>query len=550
MKGNLGALAVGLLTLMTVIGCVPVAEPDLAIALPTATPQPVATATPVPEWANVAVLGSGFASTGDESAQFAIDDDPDSFWDSQRPPVQWFSVVLDDLYLVDRVEMAVAQAAAGPATHEIWLGNPSGRRTLYKRLSNVHTEDGQILDVAIEPPRIVNEVFILTLDSPGQVAWREVRVLVSPPANPVETVWAPPMKLNKIAGDRISLPVQVTHAGDGSGRAFVVDQRGRIRIIRDGAISDTIFLDLSGRINCCVERGLLNVAFPPEYATGQQFYVSYTNTNDDTVISRFTTSADPDKADPDSEEVVLLLEQPHLAHNSGYMAFGPQDGYLYIGSGDGGSFFEPFNTAQDPTTLLGAILRIDVESGVKPYGIPASNPFAQNDGYRGEIWVLGLRNPWGFAFDKQTGALYIPDTGDSKREEVNYQPAGSEGGENFGWGFMEGNQCFGHWHGICSADGLTQPVVEYDHSRGCAVVGGAVYQGNSYPGLQGHFLFSDFCLGEIWGLKRLEGDGQDGWQSTLLVNAAMPISSIGEDEEGNVYVTGYADGAVYMLTER
>ena len=209
---------------------------------------------------------------------------------------------------------------------------------------------------------------------------------------------------------------------------------------------------------------------------------------------------------------------------------------------------------QDLNTLLGKILRIDVESGVKPYSVPASNPFTQIEGYRGEIWALGLRNPWGFAFDRQTGDLYIPDVGHHKREEVNYQPAGSEGGENYGWFLMEGTLCFEHFFFPCSADGLTMPVAEYGHARGCAIVGGAVYRGARYPFLQGLFLYADFCNGKIWGLKRSDDESpqdiQDEWQSTLLLNASVPLSSIGEDEEGNVYVTHYQEGALSMIVER
>ena len=516
---------------------------------------------------NVAVLGVGRGSTrhvrghqaiDTESAHLALDGDPDTYWSSDELAPQWFSVVLDDLYLIDRIEMVVAQAPAGPTTHELWLGNGSGTRTLYKRLTDIHTEDGQTFRVAIEPPRSINEALILTLDSPSWVAWREVRVIGAPSANPVEAAEAPLLKLNSITTG-LELPVAVRHAGDSSGRLFVVEQKGRIRIIRNGVApnsgasgpgNDTPFLDISDRVKCCGEQGLIGVAFPPAYAVIRQFYVSYTNTDGDTVISRFTTTDDPDRADQDSEEVVLTIDQTHEIHNGGYLAFGPQDGYLYIGSGDGGNPRDPDNIGQEPGTLLGKILRIDVESGVKPYGIPASNPFGQVDGYRDEIWALGLRNPWGFAFDKQTGDLYVPDTGNFSREEVNFQPAESAGGENYGWPIMEGTTCFEHIFLSCIADSLTMPVAEYAHWRGCAVVGGAVYRGSRNATLQGLFIFSDFCTGHIWGLRRADSDLEEAWQSILLVNAAVPISSIGEDEDGNVYATGYQDGVLYMITER
>ena len=580
---NISVLAVGILALIAAVACSlgsPSAdpEPDQTSTAATAATQPGAPATPAPLGENVAVLGYGSASTRDElghlvvdneSAHLALDGDPDSIWNSQQPAPQWFSVVLDDFYLADRIEMVVTQSPAGPTTHEVWLGNGSGTRTLYKRLVNVPTVDGQTLSVGIEPPRSINEVRILTLDSPSWVAWREVRVFGSPSVNPMAAVGAPLVKLNKIATG-LEMPVQVTHAGDGGGRLFVVEQRGRIRIIRNSAIVHTPFLDISDRVSCCNQQGLFNVAFPPAYAGRQQFYVSYTNVDGDTIISRYTTTVDPDRADPDSEEIVLAIDQPHEENNGGHLAFGPQDGYLYIGVGDGGGHNNIVN-GQDPGTLLGKILRIDVESGVKPYSIPASNPsratvarnlnLAQIDGYRGEIWALGLRNPSGFAFDKQTGDLYIPDARYAQREEVNYQPAGSAGGENYGWFIMEGARCFEHFFFPCSAEGLTSPVAEYDQSRGCVIVGGAVYRGSKYPDLQGLFIYADLCSGRIWGLKRPGAgappgprsstqDFQDEWESTLLINTSVALSNIGEDEDGNVYVIRYQDGTISMLTER
>ena len=557
---NIGVLTVGLFTLIAAAACVPIAEPGQTITVSTATPQVAATATPAPLRENVALRGFGRTSILNVAAQLALDGDANSFWSSEQNAPQWFSVVLDDVYLVDRIEMVVAQAPAGPTTHEVWLGSGSGTRALYKRFTEVHTEDSQTLHVAIEPPRSIIEVLILTLDSPSWVAWREVRVFGTPSVNHMESVGALRFRLDKVT-DGLELPVQVTHAGDGSGRLFVVEQKGRIRI-RDrvtpnggaaGPGNDTLFLDISDRVGCCGERGLLNVAFPPKYATERQFYVNYTNTDGNTVISRFTTTGDPDRADPDSEEIVLTIDQPYDHHNGGRIAFGPQDGYLYIGNGDGGSLNYDPEAAQDPSSLLAKMLRIDVESGVKPYSIPASNPFTQIEGYRDEIWALGLRNPWGFAFDRQTADLYIPDVGQSDREEVNYQPAASAGGENYGWYIMEGAMCFWAWPSPCSADGLTLPVAEYDHSQGCGISGGAVYRGSRYPAMQGLFIFADYCNGRIWGLKRPELDPiqnvKDEWQSMLLVDAAVvPISSIGEDEEGNVYVIGHQEGAVYMLT--
>ena len=583
---NVRLMAVGLLALIVAAACVPISEPGVTGRVSTATPQPVATLasdTPTPPATsepstpaatggltgsetsarlgeNVAALGLGRASARGESADLAIDGDLDSMWNSTLYPVQWYSVILDDFYLVDRVEMVVAQTPAGPTTHEIWLGNGSGVRTLYRRLIDVHTEDGQILDVTFDPPRAANEVLIRTVHNPSWVAWREVRVFGRQAESPTERGGEHRLKLKKITTG-LELPVQVTHAGDGSGRLFVVEQTGRIRILRNGTINDTPFLDISERISCCGERGLLGVAFPPDYAAKQYSYVSYTNIDGDTTISRYATTADPDRADPGSEEIVLIIDQPDKTHNGGRIVFGPQDGYLYIGSGDGFPVNDPDNNGQNPGTWLGKILRIDVESGVKPYGIPADNPFTQVDGHRDEIWALGLRNPWGFAFDRETGDLYIPDAGNSRREEVNYQPAASRGGENYGWRIMEGSLCFQYSSWPCNAEGLTSPVAEYEHVQGCAIVGGVVYRGTKYPLLQGSFIHADFCSGRIWELRRSDAgalpdprssieDFQDRWQSTLLLNASVPVSSIGEDEGGNVYITGYQDGVISMITER
>ena len=567
--------AIGLLAVIVVAACVPISEPGVTNTLSTATLQPASTLdsdastppatserptpaatggstdseTSAPVGDNVAVLGFGRASAWSDSAHLAIDGDLETMWSAGAPPVQWLLVILDDSYLVERIELIIAQTPAGPTTHDVWLGSGSGTRSLYKRLINVHTEDGQTLAVDIDPARKVDEVSIRTLDGPSWVAWREVRVFGSPAASPQEEVGAPRLKLKKITAG-LDLPVQVANAGDGSGRLFVVEQKGRLRIIKDGVINDSPFLDISDRISCCGERGLLGVAFPPDYTAKKHFYVSYTNVDGHTIISRFMTTIDPDSANPESEEVLLTIEQPHRSHNGGRIVFGPKDGYLYIGSGDGGFVTDSDKSGQDPGTLRGKILRIDVESGVKPYAVPASNPFVQVEGYRDEIWALGLRNPWGFAFDKKTGDLFIPDVGHLKQEEVNYQPAGSRGGGNYGWNIMEGSLCFDVLPLACRAEELIPPVVEYDHQNGCAIVGGAVYRGTRYPSLQGVFIFADFCTGKVWRLKRPDANVQDGWQSSLLLNAAVPLSSIGEDEEGNVYVVGHQEGFLAMITER
>ena len=580
--GSVGQWAAVLLALLAAVACKSRPENLPAVAAPTASaiPATVTVAPPVPAGENVALLGIGRGSTRDELgklavdtdlAGLAIDGDPDSIWNSQQFAPQWFSVKFDDLYLVNRIQLVITQAPAGPSTHEVWLGDASGVRTLYRRFRNVYTEDGQTIDLSIDPPRKVDEVFVLTLHSPSWVAWREVKVFGSLSGDAVGEEAMPLVELVPVATG-LGMPVQVTHAGDGSGRLFVVEQEGRIRIFRNDGMpgqvdpilseqseveeggspretangSDAPFLDISDRVTCCGEAGLLHVAFPPSYAAGQHFYVSYANVDSNVVISRFRTTTDPDRADPDSEEILLTIDRPQGGHFGGPLAFGPQDGYLYISSGDGGHPTAHAEVSQDPSTLLGKILRIDVESGVKPYGIPPDNPFKNADGYRDEIWALGLRNSWGLVFDKLTNDLFVLDVGQAEHEEINIQPASSGGGENYGWFIMEGNRCYRFSSIPCSAEGIDTPVAEYDHSLGCAVVGGVVYRG-TISRLQGLLIFADFCSGRIWGLRRSDADSQQEWKSLLLIKGTVPVSGIGEDEDGNAYVLGYGDGVVYMI---
>ena len=344
-------------------------------------------------------------------------------------------------------------------------------------------------------------------------------------------------------------PLDVVHTGDGSGRLFVVERPGRIRIIRDGQLLPTPFLDITGRVlSASTEQGLLSVAFPQDYASQGHFYVDYTDLLGDTVIARYAVTADPNVADPNSEQIVLTVDQPYANHNGGQLAFGPNDGYLYIGMGDGGGGGDPNNNAQNPASLLGKLLRIDVETGSPlTYTVPATNPFTQTVSYRPEIWALGLRNPWRFSFDRQTGDLYIGDVGQNLYEEVDFQPASSPGGENYGWNIMEGLHCYGA--SSCNGAGLTLPILEYPHAQGdCSVTGGAVYRGSAYPMMNGMYVYADFCTGRIWGLRN---DGST-WQSTLLLDTPFQITSFGEDEIGNVWLTRYAgapDGAIYRLAQ-
>jgi glucose/arabinose dehydrogenase len=344
----------------------------------------------------------------------------------------------------------------------------------------------------------------------------------------------------------LTQPVSIGHAGDGSGRLFIVEQTGRIRIIKNGVLLPTPFLNISNRISAGGERGLLGLAFPPGFAIKRHFYVNYTNPVGNIVIARYRVSAgNNDLADPDSEQIVLTFNHSQFAnHNGGQLAFGPHDGFLYIGTGDGGSGGDPDNRAQNGNDLLGKVLRIDVETGSPAtYTVPASNPFVGQAGFRPEIWTLGLRNPWRFSFDRQTHDLYIADVGQNAFEEVNFQLAASGGGENYGWRLMEGLHCFNPPN--CDMTGLTLPVVEYDHTLGCSVTGGYVYRAAIFPRMQGLFFYGDFCSGRIWGLRNENGT----WQAALLLDTAINISTFGEDEQGNLFVADYNGGNIFSITD-
>lgn len=357
---------------------------------------------------------------------------------------------------------------------------------------------------------------------------------------PSLAVTAPPrLRFTPVAAG-LARPVAITSARDGSGRLFVTEQAGRVRILRGGQLLPEPFLDISGRVGCCGERGLLSIAFPP--GTSSRFYANYTDQAGDTVVSRFSVGADPDRALEASEEVVLRLPQPFANHNGGQLAFGP-DGYLYIGTGDGGSAGDPGNRAQDPAELLGKMLRIAVEGAAAPYAVPTSNPFVGSPGYRPEIWALGLRNPWRFAFDRLTGDLWIADVGQGSWEEINFQPAASPGGENYGWRIREGSHCFDP--DPCGTAGLTDPVAEYDHGQGCSVTGGFVYRGVASPTLEGIYFYGDFCSGRIWALA---GAGEAS-RSGLAAATDMRIAAFGEDEQGELYVADYFAGRLVRIDE-
>jgi glucose/arabinose dehydrogenase len=356
----------------------------------------------------------------------------------------------------------------------------------------------------------------------------------------------PQLSLAPVASGLAS-PVVVTHAGDGSGRLFIVEQQGRIRLLSEGALLPTPFLDISERVSSGGERGLLGLAFPRDYATKRYFYVNYTNLSNTTVISRFHLTEDAARADASSEEILLTVAQPFVNHNGGDIAFGPADGYLYIALGDGGSGGDPGNRAQNPAELLGKILRIDVESGVTPYAIPADNPFLGDPAARPEIWALGLRNPWRFSFDRATADMYIADVGQNQREEINFQPAASAGGENYGWRCYEGSLPY-NLEGCGPAGQYVFPVTEYQRSGGnCSVTGGYVYRGLPYPRMRGVYFYGDYCSGRVWGLRAV-GD-PSRWETTELLDTTTSITTFGEDQAGNLYLADYSTGTLYRVTD-
>lgn len=337
-------------------------------------------------------------------------------------------------------------------------------------------------------------------------------------------------------------PDYLTHAGDGSNRLFLVEQRGRIRIIKEGQTLPTSFLDIVSLVGSDAnERGLLSVAFHPDYANNGYFFVNYTNKDGDTVIARYRVSDDPDLTDPNSGQILLTISQPYANHNGGLILFGP-DGYLYVGMGDGGAGGDPHNNGQSLDTLLGKILRLDVDNG-DPYGAPDSNPFVNQAGTRPEIWSYGWRNPWRFSFDPATGDMYIADVGQNQYEEVHFELAGAPGGRNYGWRLMEGFHCFDPAE--CDPDSLDVilPVAEYDHSQGCSITGGYVYRGDRFPNLTGTYLYGDYCSGLVWGLRR-EADGS--WSQAQLLDTNTTISSFGRDQAGELYLIDH-QGDVYQI---
>ena len=369
------------------------------------------------------------------------------------------------------------------------------------------------------------------------------------------TFAAPPQLTPQPFVTGLSAPVEIVHANDFSGRLFVVEQGGRIRIVRNGALVATPYLDISpgagGPVRTGGEQGLLGLAFHPAYATNGHLYVFYTralagdNAGNELVVARYTRLAsNPDRADPASAQVIITVPHPQQTnHNGGKIAFGP-DGYLYVAVGDGGGGGDPFGAGQNLNDLRGKLLRLDV-NGPAPYAVPLDNPFIGQAGRRGEIWAYGLRNPWRFSFDRLNGDLFIGDVGQGAREEIDYQVAGAPGGRNYGWSVFEGTRCHNPTTN-CSLANHVPPILEYAHDAagGVSVTGGYRYRGGSLPALAGFYLYGDFGSGRVWAAEPVAG----GAWTTTQVASVSNLSTFGEDENGELYAANIGTGAIVRLT--
>jgi len=388
---------------------------------------------------------------------------------------------------------------------------------------------------------------------------RRPKLPVMPTLLPTFTPVAPTTSVNfqpdavklqvKTLVDKLDRPVFVTHAGDGSGRLFIVEKPGAIRIYRAGKLLSTPFLDIKEQVKSSgSEQGLLGLAFAPDYAQSGYFFVNYIDLDGNTVIARFQVStSNPDQADAKREFKVLQIKQPAANHNGGMLAFAA-DGKLFVGMGDGGGGGDTYGNGQNPQTLLGKLLRLDVTSQPdQPYVVPPDNPWVKakwnNQEMKPEVWALGLRNPWRFSFDRQTHDLWIGDVGQNQYEEINFVPATSRGGLNFGWPYREGLHCYKDDEN-CNMLGLTPPVAEYDHSHGCSVTGGYVYRGKAFPALNGVYLYGDYCQGNIWATWPAP---DRTWRTAQLLDTDLSISAFGEDEAGELYVTDLSGGTVSQV---
>jgi len=365
----------------------------------------------------------------------------------------------------------------------------------------------------------------------------------SPPPPPSTGGPPPPLTLRPVVAG-LTNPVDLQFPNDGTGRFFVVQQPGSILIGVNGTLLAPSFLDVTSKVHFSGEMGLLGLAFHPQFTQNHKLYVHYdqlVGSQIQSVIAEYQLSAgDANQADPASARILLTVNQPFGNHKGGQIAFGP-DGFLYIGLGDGGNEGDPLGNGQNLQTLLGKMLRIDVDhtSSGLPYAIPADNPFAHGGGLP-EIWAYGLRNPWRFSFERGTGRLFVGDVGQDKYEEIDILQRGG----NFGWNVMEGMHCFNPPTG-CNTTGLVLPIAEYDHSEGDAVMGGYVYKGSAIPNLPGAYIFSDFGSGTIWGLTESSGT----WTRTKLLSSNRNVSSFGQDVAGEIYVVDYAGSILKLVVQ-
>jgi glucose/arabinose dehydrogenase len=348
----------------------------------------------------------------------------------------------------------------------------------------------------------------------------------------------------------LSKPIFVTSAKDGTGRLFIVEQTGKIKIYKDGAVLATPFLSIGSQVSKGYEQGLLGLAFHPNYKTNRKLYVNFTNTAGDTIVREYrASSTNPNVVATSTARTIIKIGQPYDNHNGGHLAFGP-DGYLYIGMGDGGDAGDPGNRAQNKDSLLGKMLRLDINgtTSTHNYRFPAGNPYIGVAG-RNEIWQLGLRNPYRFSFDRANGNLWIGDVGQGKWEEIDRATRTSSGagrGTNWGWKVMEGFHCYSPSSG-CSTSGKTLPLLEYDHSNGrCAVTGGYVYRGTTIPALVGGYLFADYCSGEIWVVNATASSPAT---RTLLLDTSLLISGFGENASGELYLLDHSGGVMYAVVQ-
>ncbi|HBY60278.1 MAG TPA: glucose dehydrogenase [Solibacterales bacterium] len=346
-------------------------------------------------------------------------------------------------------------------------------------------------------------------------------------------------------------PTDIQMPPDGSRRLFITQQNGVIRIARNGELLEKPFLDISSKTEAEVERGLLGLAFPRDFSSSQVVYICYTEIEGDVVVERYRVkTGSPDEADPASGQILIRIDhKEHWNHNGGQLQFGP-DGFLYLGVGDGGNVNDVLGSGQNPKVLLAKLMRLEVSASATAAKPAPGNPFENDPSRRPEIWAMGLRNPWRFSFDRLTGDLYIGDVGQDRAEEINFQPAASRGGENYGWSVMEGMQCFGPdapgYIGECDPTPYVFPVLEYDREVGCSVTGGYVYRGTRNPSLFGWYLFADFCTGQIFGLRF---DGAKWEHHRIGLAPTVMITTFGEDADGELYAGDWRRGVIYRVEE-